>query len=173
MKLSLLRHSICALLAFSVLHGAPVYGQSTRATNKRSSDNSKQATGWQQWRGPNRDGVSNEKGLMDSWPESGPAVLWKATELGGGYSSVVVQGDRLFTMGKFGDQTHLIAVSRTDGIKLWSTLSVMAAILRTAHRLSMAIWCMGCPSRVTCFAQSRIPAKLFGRRASLEILAER
>ncbi len=121
MKLSLFRHSICAILTLSVLHGATVYGQSTRATTKRASDNSKQATGWQQWRGPNRDGVSNEKGLMDSWPESGPEVLWKATELGGGYSSLVVQGDRLFTMGKFGDQTHLIAVSRTDGSKLWST----------------------------------------------------
>ena len=33
-------------------------------------------TDWPQWRGPNRDGISEESGLLSQWPESGPARLW-------------------------------------------------------------------------------------------------
>src|SRR4051812_47288887 len=32
---------------------------------------------WPQWRGPNRDGVSTETGLLETWPEAGPKVLWR------------------------------------------------------------------------------------------------
>jgi hypothetical protein len=30
---------------------------------------------WPQWRGPRRDGISDEKGLLSSWPEGGPKLL--------------------------------------------------------------------------------------------------
>ena len=36
------------------------------------------AQDWAQWRGPNRDGVSSEKGLLKSWPEGGPPLAWQA-----------------------------------------------------------------------------------------------
>jgi len=39
---------------------------------------------WPQWRGPNRDGVSVETGLVRGWPESGPNVLWRA-DVGTGF----------------------------------------------------------------------------------------
>ncbi|HOC74134.1 MAG TPA: alcohol dehydrogenase, partial [Candidatus Hydrogenedentes bacterium] len=40
------------------------------------------------FRGPNRDGVfPGETGLMTSWPEGGPPLLWTATGFGVGYSS--------------------------------------------------------------------------------------
>ncbi len=74
---------------------------------------------WPQWRGPNRDGVSRETGLLRAWPEGGPPIVWKATELGGGFSSVAVADGRVITMGKFGDETRLVAVSVEDGTKLW------------------------------------------------------
>jgi outer membrane protein assembly factor BamB len=77
--------------------------------------------GWPQWRGPNRDGISQETGLLDTWPESGPPIVWKASELGGGYSSVAVVGDRVFTMGKFGDETRLVAIGVQDGTIQWNT----------------------------------------------------
>jgi outer membrane protein assembly factor BamB len=76
---------------------------------------------WAQWRGPARDGVSLEKDLLSTWPEAGPPILWKAPELGGGFSSVAVAGDRLVTLGKIGNDTLMIALSVTDGSKLWST----------------------------------------------------
>src|SRR5688500_2155385 len=37
---------------------------------------------WPQWRGPNRDGISTETGLLDSWPKEGPPLLWKVGGLG-------------------------------------------------------------------------------------------
>ena len=76
---------------------------------------------WPQWRGPNRDGVSHETGLLTEWPEGGPASIWKASGLGGGYASVAVASNRIFTMGKFGGETRLLALGAEDGAILWST----------------------------------------------------
>lgn len=57
------------------------------------------AADWPQWRGPNRDAISRETGLMDTWPEEGPKLLWEVRALGRGYSSVAIVGGRLYTMG--------------------------------------------------------------------------
>ncbi|MCH7726533.1 MAG: hypothetical protein IH991_08660, partial [Planctomycetes bacterium] len=43
---------------------------------------------WPQWRGPNRDGVSTEKGLLDRWDADGPPLFWSTRGAGSGYSSV-------------------------------------------------------------------------------------
>ena len=77
------------------------------------------SVGWPQWRGPNRDGVSNETGLLQSWKVGGPAVAWRATGLGIGYSSVAVADGRIFTMGDVGGSQQLIAVGAADGKQLW------------------------------------------------------
>lgn len=47
------------------------------------------AADWPQFRGPLRDNVSHETGLLQSWPESGPKRLWLSTNLGSGYSGPV------------------------------------------------------------------------------------
>jgi outer membrane protein assembly factor BamB len=52
---------------------------------------------WPQWRGPNRDGFSLEKNLCKAWTTQGPPELWRKS-IGRGFSSVVVVGDRLYTM---------------------------------------------------------------------------
>ncbi len=55
---------------------------------------------WPQFRGPNRDGVSPDKGLLKEWPDGGPKLLWKSDAVGQrGYSSVAVAGDLVVTMG--------------------------------------------------------------------------
>src|SRR5262245_4841448 len=76
---------------------------------------------WAQWRGPNRDGVSTETGLLKEWPASGPPLLWKAKGLGRGFSTVSVAGDRIFTMGDGSDSSFVHALNRADGKLLWST----------------------------------------------------
>lgn len=58
---------------------------------------------WPQWRGPRRNAVSQEHGLLSSWPEGGPALAWRFQGLGTGYASVVVQDGRLFSLGKIND----------------------------------------------------------------------
>jgi outer membrane protein assembly factor BamB len=79
------------------------------------------AADWAQWRGPKRDGVSAEKGLLASWPEGGPKLAWKAAGLGAGFSTVSLAGDRIFTAGDIGDSSYLIALNRADGKVLWKT----------------------------------------------------
>ena len=39
---------------------------------------------WPQWRGPNRDGISAEKGLLKEWPKGGPPLAWQAKGAGEG-----------------------------------------------------------------------------------------
>ncbi len=56
-------------------------------------------TDWSQWRGPRRDGISEETGLLRSWPADGPARLWTATEIGRGYSSPIVGDETIFITG--------------------------------------------------------------------------
>ena len=53
------------------------------------------ADDWPQYRGPNRDGVSRETGLMKQWPEEGPPLVWTNAKLGHGVSSLAVVGDSI------------------------------------------------------------------------------
>ncbi len=75
---------------------------------------------WPQWRGPQRDGKSTEKGLLESWPQDGPPLAWQAKGLGRGYASVSVVGDRIYTLGLKGGQT-MFALDANDGRLVWET----------------------------------------------------
>jgi len=57
------------------------------------------AADWPQYRGPNRDDVSKETGLLKEWPKGGPTVLWTYDNAGVGYSPVSVVGDRVYITG--------------------------------------------------------------------------
>ncbi len=76
---------------------------------------------WPQWRGPHRDGVSNEKGLLSSWGETGPVKVWEAKGLGSGYSSVAIHHGHIVTLGQRGGKLYLTALSVLDGHELWSS----------------------------------------------------
>jgi outer membrane protein assembly factor BamB len=76
---------------------------------------------WPQWRGPNRDGISTETGLLQSWPDAGPRKLFSASGMGGGFSSVAVTGGRIYTMGDRRDGQYALAFSEADGAPLWAT----------------------------------------------------
>jgi outer membrane protein assembly factor BamB len=76
---------------------------------------------WPQFRGPNRDDVSAEKGLLKAWPKEGPRLLWQGTGLGQGFSTVAVAGDRVFTMGDKGGSCYVFALDRATGKGLWET----------------------------------------------------
>jgi outer membrane protein assembly factor BamB len=77
---------------------------------------------WPQWRGPSRDGVSAEKGLLKEWPKGGPALFWRVTDVGRGYSTPAVVADRLYLLGSEGlDNEFVQALSVKDGKRIWST----------------------------------------------------
>ena len=74
---------------------------------------------WPQWRGPNRDGLSAEKGLLKAWPAGGPPLAWQAKGAGEGYSSFAVSQGRLYTLGARGDAEYVIAFDAASGKRLW------------------------------------------------------
>jgi outer membrane protein assembly factor BamB len=76
---------------------------------------------WPQWRGPNRDGISQEKGLLKTWPAGGPPRAWETVGAGSGYSSVAVAGGKLFTLGASGDREYVFAYDAGSGKRLWGT----------------------------------------------------
>jgi outer membrane protein assembly factor BamB len=77
------------------------------------------ADDWPQWRGPRRDGVSAEKGLMKAWPAGGPRQAWHVKGAGDGYSSFSVAGGRLFTLGAREGTEYVMAFDVATGKRLW------------------------------------------------------
>jgi outer membrane protein assembly factor BamB len=76
---------------------------------------------WPQWRGPQRTGLSRETGLLKEWPQGGPKLLWKLQDIGGGYSTPAVVGDRIYLMADRKGQEFLIALAVKDGAEVWVT----------------------------------------------------
>jgi outer membrane protein assembly factor BamB len=75
---------------------------------------------WPQWRGPRRDGISDEKGLLPAWPKEGPQLRWKIDNLGLGWSSPIIVGNRLFITGDVDDDLVIFAFD-LDGKPVWQT----------------------------------------------------
>lgn len=78
-------------------------------------------TDWPQWRGPRRDAVSGETGLLTQWPAAGPRRLWRSEGLGTGYGSVSMAGSRVFVQGGAGGRSEVHCLNRADGRRLWTT----------------------------------------------------
>jgi len=74
---------------------------------------------WPQWRGPSRDGVSTETGLLQEWPAAGPPLAWQAGGAGEGYSSFAVADGRLYTLGARQRTEYVMAFDAASGEKLW------------------------------------------------------
>jgi len=75
---------------------------------------------WPQWRGTARDGLSNDTGLLQQWAKPGPPLLWTATGLGPGHSTVSVVAGTIYTMGEQDGQGHLIALDEQNGTAKWT-----------------------------------------------------
>ncbi len=75
---------------------------------------------WPQWRGPHRDGISSDKGLLQEWPADGPELLWQVDTAGVSYSSIAVKDGRIFTQGDLDGIEHIICLSVKDGAVLWA-----------------------------------------------------
>lgn len=78
------------------------------------------AADWPQWRGPQRNGVCHETGLLPQWPEGGPKLLWSSKDLGRGYSAPIIVGERIYLTGDADDELHIFALDR-EGRRVWQT----------------------------------------------------
>src|SRR5438132_1934223 len=80
------------------------------------------AADWPQWRGPQRNGISQETGLLKEWPKEGPKLLWQVKDIGSGYSTPSIVGERIYLLGNEGLENEFVqALSVKDGKKIWST----------------------------------------------------
>ena len=73
---------------------------------------------WPGWLGPNRDGHSPDTGLLKSWPDGGPKLLWKAETIGSGWSSVAVVDSRVYTTG-YSDGKQMLICLDMNGKIAW------------------------------------------------------
>jgi outer membrane protein assembly factor BamB len=84
------------------------------------------AGAWPQFRGPNRDDISSETGLLKEWPKDGPKLLWEVKGAGRGYASPAIVDGKIFTLGD-GPSTaddkdeYVTCFNEADGKQLWKT----------------------------------------------------
>ena len=77
---------------------------------------------WAQWRGPDRNGVSKETGLLQEWPKEGPRLLWQVNDIGDGYGTPSVIGNRVYVISNRGmDNEYVQALNVQDGKQVWMT----------------------------------------------------
>jgi outer membrane protein assembly factor BamB len=80
------------------------------------------ADDWPAWRGPNRNSICEETGLLGEWPAGGPKLLWQANGLGEGFSGPSVVGNNLYLMGQRDGQEWVMALDWSKGGRpLWAT----------------------------------------------------
>lgn len=81
---------------------------------------------WPGFLGPNRDGVTVDPGLVTNWEASPPELLWKR-DVGEGWSSFAVWGDRIFTQEQRGPKEYVACYELATGEPIW------AAFRETRH----------------------------------------
>ncbi len=79
------------------------------------------AADWQQWRGPNRDNISVEKGFLKEWREGGPPLLWRVDGIGEGIAAVSIAGGQVYTLGYLEEGEFVMALDQQTGKRLWMT----------------------------------------------------
>src|SRR5688500_11305393 len=92
------------------------------ASLPNAADTAASSTDWPQWRGPGRDGLSREAGLLKQWPAGGPRLLWQVNDIGDGYSTPSVAGSRIYLMSNRGMENEFVqSLSVKDGKPVWTT----------------------------------------------------
>lgn len=75
---------------------------------------------WPWWLGPNHDGKSPDTGLLKEWPDGGPKLLWKATDIGQGFSSAAVSRGTVYITGENNGQLTIFAFDLAGKLR-WRT----------------------------------------------------
>ncbi len=101
-----------AMAAVALVAATPAAGPSD------SVPDTTETAEWPQWRGPNRDAVSSEEGLLKEWRQGAPKVLWRIA-IGEGFSSISVSGGRLYTLWDAPAGQLLVGLDAAGGKELW------------------------------------------------------
>src|SRR5215475_6272076 len=115
LTLSLALPAALLLIWFSVHASSETVGRSAPPNTLPSGPSD-----WPQWRGPERNGVSKDTGLIKQWPGPGPKRVWSISSLGEGYGSLAIKGDRIFVQGSRDRASVVFCLNRADGKTIWS-----------------------------------------------------
>src|SRR5580692_2956388 len=74
---------------------------------------------WPEFRGPHRDGLCSETGLLQEWPKNGPPKVWTAKNLGLGFGTPSVAAGKIFGLGTRDGKDGIWALKEADGSELW------------------------------------------------------
>src|SRR5512136_1761329 len=78
------------------------------------------AQDWPQYLGPNRNSTSPQKGILRTWPEKGPEVLWTAP-LGIGYGGPVARDGKVYLLDRDDQVGDLLkCFDLSTGKELWN-----------------------------------------------------
>jgi outer membrane protein assembly factor BamB len=111
--------SLALLVVVTAAHAVP-----------RGKGTDKKAFDWPQWQGPERNALSRETGLLETWPKDGPPLAWKVKDLGGGYSTPSIAEGRIYGMSFRGKDEVVWALDETNGRELWSKRIAVAVAPR-------------------------------------------
>ena len=111
MKLKGSSRGIFVILALFCIGTIAAYAAENEANNRD----------WHQWRGPSRDGISLETGLLRGWSDDGPKELWRIS-LGEGFSGVSISDGRAYTMFVKGEDEIVVCLDAASGKEIWRYL---------------------------------------------------
>lgn len=121
---------------------------------------------WPCFHGPQRNNLSTDTGLMQTWPQDGPKLLWTNSDIGHGYSSVAIAQDRIFTTGMIDKQTYVTALDMT-GRELWQSLNGQS--WQASERQTWAVPYAGSRGTPTVDGDTVYHLSELGRLAALDV----
>ncbi len=86
-----------------------------------------------QWRGPERDGLYPDKGLLKQWPAEGPQVVLKKEGLGAGWTTPVISEKVIYVSGRR-DSIEVLTALTMDGTVLWENTYQSKSIQTNSSR---------------------------------------
>ena len=108
---------LVAACALCLVLGTPA---SLSAEQQRAAMDSSSPSGsdWGTFLGPTADGKSTETGILKSWKQGGPPLLWHVPT-GESYAAPSVADGRLFLFDRHGDSMRLVALNPRTAKELW------------------------------------------------------
>ena len=81
-----------------------------------------------EWRGADRTGLYHETGLLQSWPEDGPELLWEFAGLGNGYSRIFIMEGKVYILAAFAAGT-VFFITRANLRLHWLRIALMCSAI--------------------------------------------
>jgi outer membrane protein assembly factor BamB len=101
------------LVGQTCLSAAPPTPTATATSSETTSAD------WPGFLGPHRNGKSNERGLLTTWPAKGLPIVWQKP-IGTGYAAPAISNGRVFHFARFGDAARLTCHDAQTGEQFWS-----------------------------------------------------